>query len=408
MNKVATKPAAKAAAKPAPKPAAKPPKANTFNGLGDILAGGFDVMLTSNETDVMLNLDDIEIVEQVREEFEDETNSLADLGRSLRKQQLQSIVVRPIDNGPKPYRLVAGERRCRGARLEGLKQLRARIVPMTEEEAEDAQLAENIHRKNLTQIEEAKKIQRDLDTLGSVEAVLEKHQKSRPWLSKVLSLLTLPEQAKRLVTESVSADVEVINTVKIIEKKNPEVAKKLVDELKQERGKVNAREKVAAIKDTVKPPKEPKESKASKAPKDAAPSDGITATPKDRTEEEPGPVSRLAKDATPAESVRTAPALPPVEVLRRAYMNIFEKSSDPQMVVQLMSKEDRENCEGWLQTFYDAGVRAPDLGRTVIQGFRSGNFATDGHGAFALAAFLHGADTEAKFNLLNILGCAKA
>ncbi|WP_278279162.1 hypothetical protein [Xylella fastidiosa] len=39
-------------------------------------------------------------------------------------------------------------------------------------------MAENIHRKNLTQIEEAKKIQRDLDKLGSVDAVLEKHQKA--------------------------------------------------------------------------------------------------------------------------------------------------------------------------------------------------------------------------------------
>ena len=137
---------------------------------------------------------------------------------------------------------------------------------MTDEEAEDAQLAENIHRKNLTQIEEAMKIQRDLDRLGSVEAVLEKHHKSRPWLSKMLSLLNLPEQAKRLVIENVSADIEVINTVKTIEKLDPVKAKALVDDLKMTRGKENARDKVAAVKEEVKPSKKTKEPKQEKKP----------------------------------------------------------------------------------------------------------------------------------------------
>ncbi|WP_230957984.1 ParB/RepB/Spo0J family partition protein [Burkholderia diffusa] len=378
---------------------------NAFAGIGDMLAGGFDALLTSDENEMLLNLDDIEIVEQVREEFEDDENSLADLGRSLRKRQLQAIIVRPIEGGPKPYRLVAGERRVRGARLEGLTQLRGRVIPMTDDEAEDAQLAENIHRKNLTQIEEAKKIQRDLDHLGSVEAVLEKHQKSRPWLSKMLALLHLPEQAKRLVAENVSADIEVINTVKTIEKANPKAAKALVDDLKATRGKSNAREKAAAVKDEVKPPKKPK----------AAKSDGANvATPKDRSAEEPGPVSAVAgthaaasNDDEDQDEAPAAPAFAPVEALARAYTAIFEKGTSPKAALDKMKAEQREHCEGWLHSFYEAGVQAKDVSRAVIQGFRNGQFAADGHGAFALAAFLYGTDSEAKFSVLNVFGSVK-
>lgn len=375
---------------------------NAFAGIGDMLAGGFDPMLTSDENEVMLSLDDIEIVQQVREEFEDEENSLADLGRSLRTRQLQAIIVRPIEGGPKPYRLVAGERRCLGARLEGLEQLRARIIPMTDEEAEDAQLAENIHRKNLTQIEEAKKIQRDLDHLGSVDAVLERHKKSRSWLSKMLALLHLPEQARRLVAENVSADIEVINTVSTIEKANPEAAKALVDDLKTTRGKSNARDKAAAVKDQVKPPKKPKTLKDNGT---------SVATPKDRSAEEPGSVMVGAGAPVDAGSGndegQAAPAFAPVEALARAYTAIFEKGTSPKTALNNMTAEQREQCEGWLHSFYDAGVKAEDVGRTVIQGFRTGQFAADGHGAFALAAFLYGTDSDAKFNVLNVLGSVK-
>ena len=63
--------------------------------------------------------------------------------------------------------------------------------------------------------------------------------------------------------------------------------------------------------------------------------------------------------------------------------------------------------DAWLRSFYDAGVAAKDVGRAVIQGFRNGQFSSDGEGAFALVAFLHGADSAAKYNLLNVFGSVK-
>jgi ParB family chromosome partitioning protein len=134
-----------------------------------------------------VSLDMIEVKAQVREIFEDEENTLADLSASIIAYGvLQPILLRPMEDG---YELIAGERRYRASKLAGLESIPAYIREMTDEEAEDAQFAENIHRKNLTQIEKAKKIQRDLDRLGSVKAVLELHQKSNAWLSQIRFLL---------------------------------------------------------------------------------------------------------------------------------------------------------------------------------------------------------------------------
>lgn len=380
------------------------PKTSAFAGLGDMLAGGFDQSLLSDAIPrTMYKLADIEIEPQVREEFEDDENSLDELGESLAKAQIQPILLRK--GRVKPYLLVCGGRRFLAAERKGLVELWGDCRPdMTDDEAERIQFQENIQRKNLTQIEEAKRIQRDLDALGSVEAVLAKHNKGRAWLSKILALLTLPEQAKRLVKENISADLEVINTVKTIEKANPQKAKALVDELRDSRGKVNARAKAAAVKEEVKPKKEKKDT------------GGSVATPRDRSQEEPGEGQIFAgakhddEDEADDQAPTSAapPALRPAETLGRVYTNIFEFGAVPKTMLDLMQADERDSVEAWLLTFYEAGKQAKDSGRAVMQGFRNGQFACDGDGAFALVAFLHGAESGTKFNLLNILGAVKA
>jgi ParB family chromosome partitioning protein len=365
---------------------------NAFLDLGAGIDALFGDSGNPNEFEIMVNLDDVEIEAQVREEFEDDDNSLAELGRSLRLRQLQAIVIRPNRIGSdKPFLLVAGERRTRAARLEGLMQLRARVMDMTDEEAEDMQLAENIHRKNLTQIEEAKKIQRDLDRLGSVEAVLEKHNKSRAWLSKMLALLNLPEQAKRLVTENVSADVEVINTVKTIEKHDPEKAKELVDELKENRGQVNARDKAAAVKDEVKPKKEKKEKKTIKEEQQDFFADAKN------EDMESGEIT--TETETDTSSIRL--------VLDVAYTAIFVRGESPKKILDEMSADDKDLIDTWLRGFYDAGTNTKDVGRSALQCLRDDHFSSDGAGAFALVSFMYGVDSEAKYSLLNIFGTVK-
>lgn len=429
-------------------------KKNAYDGLGDILATGFDAFLAGDEQETLLDLDDIEVLAQVRpeDEFEDDENSLSDLGKSLRKRQLQSILVRPnVAGSEKPYLLVCGERRVRAARLEGLAQLRAKIANLTDEEAADAQLAENIQRKNLSQRAEALRVQRDLDELGSVEAVLEKHNKGRAWLSKLLSLLNLPEQTDRLVTENITADVEVIGMAKQIEKADPQAAKELVETLKEGKGKVNARQEAKKAKDKVKPPK------AQKPPKKPVSNPDAVATPIDQSHKENGPVVSIptdtqardpfeeapADDESPAEVFagakteeqprQTAEAMPwdeqqeaaqepqeeepqdsaplpfaPTAALDTAFNLIYEDGRDVASVLAAMTEEEREQCEGWLTGYYEAGIQTNEVGGAVIKGFRNGQFSTEGSAAFALAAFLYGLDSEGKFSMLNILGSVKA
>jgi ParB family chromosome partitioning protein len=374
------------------------PKENAFSSA---LGIGIDALFANSEDpEFVVNLDDIEIVGQVREEMEDGEQTLSDLGDSLLKYQIQAIFLRIMPAGhPKPYRLVAGERRYRAAKLKDMTQLRAKAKELTDAEADDLQFAENVHRKNLTQIEEAKKIKRDLDELGSNEAVLAKHKKSKGWLSKVLSLLELPEQTKRLVTEQISADVEVIGKVKAVEKVNPAAAKELVNTLKATRGKGDARDKADAVKATVKPSKK------------AATGSGVVATPKDTAQQKPsqGMVS-IFPDAKPGAAAKdkTKDVITASESLNRAYTLIFENGSNPKMILDVMKPEERASVEAWLRSFYDAGKITGDMSLAVIQGFRLGKFSTDGDGAFALMAFLQGADkTITGFDAVKILGLVK-
>jgi ParB family transcriptional regulator, chromosome partitioning protein len=355
---------------------------NAFTRTADILGAGIDALFAEPDAQYsLIPLDMIEVKIQIRMEFEDEENPLSDLANSIKVHGvLQPIVIRQSSTG---YILVAGERRYHASILAGLDSIPAIIRDMTDEEAEDAQLAENIHRKNLTQIEEALKIQRDLDRLGSVEAVLEKHQKSRPWLSKMLSLLNLPEQAKRLVNENVSADVEIITAVKTIEKHNPEKAKALVDDLKITRGKENARDKVAVVKDEVKPSKKTQKTKNEQR-------EQITESKGQGSE-----VGIFADAKVTSESLET--------VLADAYMNICENGLNPQTVLEAMNETKKANIEVWLRSFYDLGKQDTDTIRSVVKGVRSRQFSGAGNGALALVAYLHGAGRENGFSVLNIL-----
>ena len=377
----------------AKKPAAKA-VSNAFAGAGAAMGAGIDALFAQDDLlEFPVSLDDIEIVDQVREEFESDDQGLAELGDSLAKFQIQAILLRLMPAGhPKPYRLVAGERRVRAAKLKGLKTLRAKAKEMTDEEASDFQFAENVHRKNLTQIEEAKKIQHDLDALGSVDAVLAKHNKSRPWLSKMLSLLHLPEQAKRLVTEAISADTEVIATVRQVEKVSPAKAKELVDDLKKTRGKQDARAKAQAVRDEVKPKKE---GKAAPKGKSGADKGTTVAQPKDtRT------IDILAEAGT---------AVDVSGLLVDIYQHLTRDNQRPEQVLAELKPEEVSACLAALQPAYSAARKAESSGKHVFAGLRAGRYSTEGAGALLLAACMCGLDaTGAELRLDEIFAVVRA
>ena len=160
--------------------------ANVFAGAIAGLSGGVEALFAGDQADMFpVSLDLIDTKSQVREEFEDEDNTLQEMADSIKALGVISpIFLRPVGER---FELVAGERRLRGARLAGLDKIPALVRALTDEQSAQAQLAENIQRKNLTQMELAKRLRADIERLGSVEAVLPHYQKSRSWVSKILA-----------------------------------------------------------------------------------------------------------------------------------------------------------------------------------------------------------------------------
>lgn len=364
---------------------------SAFADLGGVLGAGFSMeMMQDGDELLIVDCSDVYVPEQIRKEFSrDGESTMEEMTASIKKIGVISpVLMRPSNVPGFLYELVAGGRRFKGTIDSGRNTIPALIRRMTDDEVVELQFIENIQRLNLSQMEEASRIQNDLNVLGSVEAVLDKYNKSRSWLSKLLSLLTLPEQASRLVHEGITADVEVIGAVKQIEKIDPAKAKETVEKLKATRGKEDARAIAKKAKEEVKPAK-----------------DTTKATPKDTTQTLPGVATVTSYDT---KDEKRPPALVPSQSLYRAYQLIFESGNKPKSVIDNMSKEERDSVSEWLESFFRAGMQSKDASRAVIEGFRKGNFSTDGEGAFALVAFLQGADSDvAQFNLLNVLAAVK-
>ena len=353
---------------------------NSYLDSIDLIGGDVAAMFESDANYTMLDLEQIYTVEQVRKTFENDEQSLSDLAESIKQDGLiQPILVRPVGD---KYEVVAGERRLMATKQLGETKIKALVRNLTDEEAERIQFSENIHRLNLSLNEEAVRVQKDLDELGSIEAVMEKHKKGRAWISKMLSLLNLPEETQRLVSERISADLEVINAVKVIEKTDKKAAKKVVDDLKATKGTGRAREKVAEAKEKVKPKKDKKAEK----------SDGVVATVKDRAHEEPGAVNIIRQDKG-ADYIFSAE-----ELLENDYDSLAILGMNTAQVVERYRDVDRQAVDEYLEPFFNIGKNTNNVMRAVIEGFRKKEFAVHGAKAVALAAFLLGVESQGEKN----------
>lgn len=173
------------------------------NGLGK----GLDALFTDNSVEslgsagaVELSLNDIEPNrEQPRKTFNQK--ALEELADSIRKNGvLQPLLVRPLSDGS--YQLVAGERRWRASRLAGLSTVPVIIKEMTDEQAMEIALIENLQREDLNPIEEAEGLQLLIDRYGlTQEEAAERVGMSRPAVANSVRLLNLPEEV-RLMTQN--------------------------------------------------------------------------------------------------------------------------------------------------------------------------------------------------------------
>jgi ParB family transcriptional regulator, chromosome partitioning protein len=136
---------------------------------------------------------------QPRIHFDEE--SLADLAASIRELGvLQPVLVRSAEGGR--YRLIAGERRWRAARRAGLDTIPALVRDTDDVGSIEQALVENLHRQDLTALEEAAAYQQLIEDFELThDEVARRVGRSRVSVTNTLRLLQLPPAIQHLLAD---------------------------------------------------------------------------------------------------------------------------------------------------------------------------------------------------------------
>lgn len=188
--------AKKTAAKAAPKKAAPAPKRALGKGLGAMLSVE-GIPASSGDSVVELKINDISPNEgQPRKNFDD--TSLQELASSISESGvIQPIIVQKKNGG---YRIVAGERRWRAARIAGLTVIPAIVRELSDRETMVQALLENLQREDLNPIEEAYAMQNLLKTHKlTQEQLAKKLGKPRATIANTMRLVNLDDSLQEYI-----------------------------------------------------------------------------------------------------------------------------------------------------------------------------------------------------------------
>jgi len=171
-------------------------------GLGSGLASLF----VDNSPDIAIDNRDITVLRithieanknQPRRDFNKE--ALAELADSISKHGIiQPIVVRSLPNGY--YRIIAGERRWRAAKMAGLSEVPVVIKNVDDLTAAEMTMVENLQREDLNPIEEALGYKYLTESHNMTQEEISRQvAKSRSVVANALRLLSLPEEILRYI-----------------------------------------------------------------------------------------------------------------------------------------------------------------------------------------------------------------
>ena len=224
-------------------------------GLGRGLESLFEDAAPSFESDARIETLPLREIEpdpdQPRKTFDDET--LGELAASIAEHGLlQPIAVRP--HGLDTYLIVAGERRWRACRMAGLNEVPVIIKDVTDEQAMELALVENLQREDLDPVEEAAGIRELMTRCGlTQEQAAQKLGKSRSALANSLRLLNLPENVLELLK---SGFLNMGHAKVILGLPTPELQEQAAQIVAD--NQLNVRQTEALCKKLAKPPKEAK------------------------------------------------------------------------------------------------------------------------------------------------------
>lgn len=197
-------------------------------GLGALIPEMED---EENQTDGIKEIDINEIApaaDQPRKNFDEE--KIQKLAESIKEHGvLQPILVK---KDGKYYKIIAGERRWRAARIAGLKNVPIIEKKLTDREAMEISLIENLQREDLNPIEEAQAYKKLMDDFKlTQEDIAKRVGKSRPAITNSIRLLSLDERVSNYLIDGTISEGHGKVLASINDKNLQfEIAKKIIDE----------------------------------------------------------------------------------------------------------------------------------------------------------------------------------
>lgn len=138
----------------------------------------------------------------VRDKFQKINADIETLAASIHEHGLlQPILIRPLDHG---FEIVAGHRRFQACRSLRWRFIPCKIREMSDKQAFEIQLTENIQRKSMDPMEEAEAFRRYVMEFGwgGVSELAKKIGKSEEYVSHRLQLLKLPENIREQIAQN--------------------------------------------------------------------------------------------------------------------------------------------------------------------------------------------------------------
>jgi ParB family transcriptional regulator, chromosome partitioning protein len=156
-------------------------------------------------------------------------HAIKELADSIRQHGLiQPITVRPVESG---FEIVAGHRRYQACRLLRWRVIPARIRPLSDKDAFEIQLIENIHRMTMDPIEEAEAFKAYILDYGwgGVSQLAGIISKSEQYISSRIQLLRLPAEIMEEVAEKKLKPSHALELVNFERDKQKLIAEEIVN-----------------------------------------------------------------------------------------------------------------------------------------------------------------------------------
>lgn len=192
--------------------------------------------------------------DQPRKDFDED--ALVTLSNSIAEHGIiQPIIVSPPENGF--YKIIAGERRWRAAKMAGLREIPAIVRTYEKQKAAEVAMLENLQREDLNPIEEAEGYKNLMENFGLTQENLSRSLgKSRSAIANSVRILSLPQNIIDMVRNGLISEGHARTLLSV---EDDAEKQRLAEEIINEKLSVRDTEKIAGEKKTAKKIAEKKE-----------------------------------------------------------------------------------------------------------------------------------------------------